>query len=239
MCLAQFVMAEEEYADAYRDLSVGTRTHLIMDNGLAEEGTPLKVADLGKAIPRCEPSEVVLPDYLDPTANIKAAHYALHEAPDFLGIVDGYGIELMYVPHGNTIHEYAANVTALHKFDRLPDSFGISKFHDKTHILSHIFGRGPLAMLVKAYFPDKPIHYLGLGGPIQELRMLPNGRSCDTCYAYMAAAHDLKLDPAMLFRPPVVDYEHSATLNHKQILLFNANVGTLDKAAAEVEWQVW
>lgn len=237
MCLAQFVLSDDVYAEAYRKLGAGT--HVIMDNGLAEEGTPLKVADLGKAIPLCEPSEVVLPDYLDADDNLNAAAYALQD-PEFLEIVDSHGIRLMFVPHGRTIYEYAFNVRRVAiDFGRLPDSFGISKFHDQMHPLAHIFGRGPLAMLVKAYFPNKPIHYLGLGGPVHELRMLPNGRTCDTCYAFMAAANDLELEPAMLFRPPQVDYKHDAMLTPRQMLLFAGNVNTLDTIASESEWSAW
>lgn len=235
MCLAQFVIASDEYAEAYAGL--GEDTHLIMDNGLAEEGAPLRVAALTRAAVRCSPDEVVLPDYLDTNENIAAAAFALQDE-EFLGVIDDTGVRLMFVPHGDTLDEYAANIRSITFFDRQPDSFGISKFHDKMHPLAYIFGRAPLAMLVKAYFPDKPLHYLGLGGPVQELRVLPNGRSCDTAYAYMAAAHNLRLAASTLFRPAQVSYVHDATLTEAQVALCKYNMRLLDGMVAleRSEW---
>lgn len=236
MCLAQFIISDANYAEAYIDLPAST--HVIMDNGLAEDGKPLKVSRLAEAAALCRPSEVVLPDFIDTTENIAAATFAMQD-DKFMSTIDDIGAQLMFVPHGNTLSEYAANVKTVAMFDRLPDSFGISKFHDKMHPLAHIFGRAPLAFLVKAYFPDKPLHYLGLGGPVQELRMLPNGRSCDTCYAFMAAANGFKLKQSMLFRPKQVEYDHSATLTPAQVDLFFANMSVLDEMVKDVEAYGW
>lgn len=230
MCLAQFVLADDEYAQAYSRLP--TDTHVIMDNGLAEEGQPLKVAQLAEAVLKCVPDEVVLPDYIDPDENIKAARFALGNE-EFLSAVQKVDAQLMFVPHGSTMHEYVANVSALTTFDRLPDSFGISKFHDKMHPLAYYLGRAPLALVVKAFFPNKPLHYLGLGGPLNELRVLPFGRTVDTCYAYMAAANDITLHHQMFYRPKAVEYNHQAVLDPSrgQVKLFEANCAAIDAVA--------
>lgn len=230
MCLAQFIRSDVEYADAYSKLP--SSVHLIMDNGLAEDGKPLGLQSLAGAVLDCIPSELVLPDHLDPADNFKAVHEAMSNQ-DFLDIIDERGIKLMYVPHGRSFLDYADNVRCIMALDRKPDSFGISKFHDRIHPLSHIFGRAPLALLVKAYFPDKPIHYLGLGGPVQELRMLPNGRSCDTVYAFMAAAHDIPIHHQMMYRPKEVHYDHQAELSVGQVELFWKNTAVLDVLAKQ------
>lgn len=229
MCLAQFVLSDEDYADEYADFE--GHAHVIMDNGLAEEGRPLGPDKLAQAIELVHPSEVVLPDFIEPAANIGAAEKTLqHEG--FMKAVDQFGVKLMYVPHGDTLDAWVENLRAAERLPVMPDSIGISKFHDRIHPNNAVYGRGLMGLITRGFFPNAAIHYLGLSLPINEMVYMAFGRSCDTCIATMMAYNNIKLAaPTSLYRPDVVGYKHDAVLTDQQIRLAWHNMDELDEAA--------
>ncbi len=126
-------------------------------------------------------------------------------------LVRRYAIKLMYVPHGDDVRTWMANLMAMSQFDRLPDSIGISKFHDRIHPMSAVYGRGALGAIARGLFPELPIHYLGLGLPPMELQFMLFGRSCDTSVAAMYAYHNLRLSThGTLFRNEDVEFKFDA-----------------------------
>lgn len=229
MCLAQFVLTDDIYAGDYATRS--DDCWLIMDNGLAEDGRPVGPDKLLEASLKVSPSEIVLPDFMEPAANIKAAAQTLqHE--EFMHHVRNKAIKLMYVPHGDTLWTWIDNLSAITKFGVLPDSIGISKFHDQIHPQSGVYGRGLLGCIVRGMFPEMPIHYLGLSMPSAEITAMTFGRSCDTCVATMSAYRNLKFRPdGLLYRPGDVGYVHDAVLTRKQLETARHNMKVLDELA--------
>lgn len=235
LCLAQFVLSDDEYAEQYEKYASTSRNWLIMDNGLAEDGKPLNPDALLEAAKRVHPQEIVLPDYIDPEKNVSAASLTLqHEA--FMQYVNMRSVHLMYVPHGSNLWEWFENLRVVTKFGRLPDSIGISKFHDRIHPQSEVYGRGPLGMIARAIFPDKPIHYLGLGLPPSELQFLPYGRSCDTASAALYAYAGIKLSPeGALFRGDRITYKHDAIFKMRDEAIVLHNMSVMDAIAERQE----
>jgi hypothetical protein len=66
-CLAQEVLASEEYAEAYAQVGEGhgLSREVIMDNGFHELGRPLSVPELVDAAARINPNYVIAPDMID------------------------------------------------------------------------------------------------------------------------------------------------------------------------------
>jgi hypothetical protein len=230
MCLAQFVLSDDKYAADY--LAFGEDSWLIMDNGLAEDGKPQGPDKLLEAGLRVCPSEIVLPDFLDPAANIKAAAQTLqHEG--LMTFVRDRVIQLMYVPHGEHLWQWIDNLRAITKFETMPDSVGISKFHNEIHPSAAVYGRGVLGCLVRGLFPEMPIHYLGLSLTTLELGRMAFGRSCDTSVATMSAYRGLRFGgDGLLYRPADVEYKHDATLNRKQYNDALHNMNVMDEIAS-------
>lgn len=228
LCLAQFVLSDDEYAEYYAEYASRGETWLIMDNGLAEEGKPLNPDQLLEAAKLVHPQEIVLPDYIEPDRNVKAATATMEHEP-FMRFVNDYGIHLMYVPHGRSVSEWMDNLTAAPQFF---DSIGISKFHDRIHPQSAVYGRGPLGLLARGLFPETPLHYLGLGLPPAELQFMAFGRSCDTGVAAMYGLSNIRLSHfGTLFRPERLEYVHEATCSTRHEAVIVRNMGALDQIA--------
>lgn len=241
LCLAQFVLADEEYAAAYRAYASKDSNWLIMDNGLAEDGKPLNPDMLLQAATKVQPQEIVLPDYTDPVKNIQAVEATMqHEA--FVSFVNDHCTSLMYVPHGDTLWQWFDNLRVVIRFERMPDSIGISKFHSLVHPQAAVYGRGPLGILARGLFPDKPLHYLGLSLPPIELKFMPYARSCDTCVASMYGLYGLRLsEHGTLVRPNHVQFDFDATFDNVQLRATQHNIMVMETLAARSlrEEPVW
>lgn len=234
MCLAQIVAADNEYARHYREFSERPYTHLIMDNGLAEDGKPVGIDTLLSSAERVIPDIIVLPDVLEPAQNLDTAQRAL-EHEGLIKFAVEHGVKLMYVPHGNSLPEWTGNLLRMprHPEYNFPNCIGISKFHSEIHPLSSVYGRGPLGTVAHGIYPDLDIHYLGLSLPPMELIHMEHGQTCDTCLAVMSAAHGIRLSAlGSLFRPDFVKYDHTMTLNEHQVAVAGDNFKTLDTIAA-------
>lgn len=226
MCLAQFVLSDDEYAEHWKNYAMTTGKWLIMDNALAEEGRPVAPDQLLEAAKRVRPQEIVIPDLLDPEQNVKLASQFL-QYPPIIEFIRTYGTRLMYVPHGSDLRQWMGNLMAMTSFDRIPDSIGISKFHDRIHPNSAVYGRGPLGAIARGLFPEHPLHYLGLGLPPLELKYMLFGRSCDTSVAAMYAYHGLQLaHDGTLFRAENVEFDFEAQFDVRaeRRVIHNMNV---------------
>lgn len=233
MCLAQFVLSDKEYAEAWSNYARAAGKWLILDNGLAEHGKPLSPDLLLEAAKLVRPQEIVIPDLLDPAQNAKLAAATLEYEP-LIRFVDRYSTRLMYVPHGVTMTQWIGNLTAAVHFSRPPDSLGISKFHDRIHPLSAVYGRGPLGAIARGLFPDLPLHYLGLGLPPMEMKYMLFGRSCDTCVASMYAYRGLTLaSDGTLFRAENVDFKFDAEFDIRAERRVMTNMRVLNRIAGQ------
>lgn len=233
MCLAQIVAKDSEYARHYQEFSERLDTHLIMDNGLAEDGKPVDVDTLLYAAQRVVPNVVVLPDVLDPKDNIAVAQRAL-EHEGFIKFAVEHGVRLMYVPHGDSLAEWTGNLLRMPKHPKynFPNCVGISKFHSTIHPLGSVYGRGPLGTIAHGTYPDMDIHYLGLSLPPIELLHMEHGQTCDTCLAAMSASQGIKLSSfGSLLRPDTVEFDCEVVLNEHQVAIAGKNIETLNAIA--------
>jgi hypothetical protein len=230
LCLAQFVLSDEDYRRFYKGRK--SSMYLILDNGLAEDGQPLSMGNLLDAVCHVWPNELVLPDFVDPCQNLEAYADAAHNA-SLARLIDK-GLRIMFVPHGRTFGEWKLNLLeALEVF--VPHSIGISKFHSTIGPQAETFGRGMMGTYASCHAPDAEIHYLGLSLPPTELMYLQQGRSCDTCLATMSAYHDISFTGAgMLYRPEYVQYEHNAVLSVQAEARAVHNMTILDELAGDV-----
>jgi len=227
MVLAQHVLSNSGYAAFYskrgrqllyqstKCLYAPGEQFTILDNGAAE-GETLTWYDLCTTIRMIEPDVVISPDDLNSSSNTLMltrdfiCSDAFKEVQDILG----HKVPYMVVPHGNTWREWEGNLDDLMALQPQPSMIGVARKHTLLDSHGALYGRAGLVNYANSYYPNTPVHLLGLASTPLELRAIMNVHDgadilgVDTALPWVAGSHGMLFDNyyGILAKP---DYWHS------------------------------
>ena len=159
LCLAHHLRRDMIYTFFFRK-QVRDKRYVIMDNGAAENGIPMKIDSLLSLVEVIECQEIVLPDTIhDAEATLKSSYAAVIKTRKVSS-----GLKIMTVPHGKNVEEWRACVYEMFLWDI--DTIGISKF-----IVPNLFPSRVEALISvqELILSDKDIHLLGYTGVKDEI----------------------------------------------------------------------
>lgn len=184
MCLAHLVLANENYAQFYKKMSLQGK-YVLMDNGAAEH-EQLSLDQMLKAIELVQPTEVVLMDTL---SDGKSTYKKTIESLEFY---KDLRIKFMAVPQGATLEEWKTSAEQLVVLDGV-NSIGVSKFLTVTTQDAYIRFDAckHLEAVFDKYGDTKEVHLLGNDTGPHEANMIfarfDFVRGCDTALSYLFA----------------------------------------------------
>lgn len=231
MVLAQ-LLDQPAYSKFYSPQNIGRGT-VILDNGAAENEL-ITDAELAKAIDCVQPSVVIAPDDLNSWENTVAlTERFLCESEPFKA-ARYHDANIMVVPHGLTFEQWRLCLdqlmTAADRHCKGHLWIGIARKHTFLTEQSAAFGRLELAQHCQRYYPDVPIHLLGLATNPLEINLfaqvgLRNVLGVDTALPWVAANHGVLFSKAgLLHRPSTWHSDEFAEYNQGTVHIAQANM---------------
>lgn len=208
MVLAQ-LLDQPAYKKFYSPQNIGRGT-VILDNGAAENEL-ITDEQLAKAIDWVQPDVVIAPDDLNSWQRTAIlTDLFLCESQAFK-MARYHAASIMLVPHGDTEEEWRTCLQVLMEISRPVCEghrwIGIARKHTFLTEHSAAFGRLELAQHCQRYYPDVPIHLLGLATNPLEIGIfaqagLRNVLGIDTALPWVAAERGVLFSKAGLLQRP-------------------------------------